>query len=136
MKYIRFIRLPLQIIVIINQIIFFIETVRLFVHGYVVIWGQTVEQSWEAMLSTLMLVAICEVVSFLEAVLFFVSERCRHSLLYIAAVFFNAILFLTMAYYSYYSEVGTVICIVSYFILFVFRIVNLSSGIAAGIRKS
>ena len=109
-------RLPIQIISILLQVYFFIETIRL----------HTVENTWSGMLFTLVVVAGCEVLSFVESILFVISKHNFHSFLYLAAVVVNAMLFMNLAYYT---EMGTVVCIVSYSLLFAFRIINLVTNI-------
>lgn len=130
MKNVRYFRLPLQMLIIFLQIVFFLETVRLHMYGYIVLLG-IVYTDWNAMLSTLVLVAYTEFISFGEALLFFQSQRNAHSILNLVAVFVNAVLFCTMAYYT---EIGTIMCLAFYGALLVLRVVNLICNIC-DIRK-
>ena len=119
-KYI--IRLPFQIIALLLQIYFIVETIRLYLCGYVMYMGEPIESAWFSMLFTLVVVVVCEVVSFIEAILFVSFKKNLYSKIYLALTIANACCFMTMAYYS---TVGTTICLLCYAILFVLRVVNL-----------
>ena len=121
MKVKCIVRLPLQIIALLLQFYFIVETIRLYCCGYVTYMGDPVESSWFSMLFTLIVVAACEVVSFVEAIIFVRTKRNVYSKIYLALVIVNACCFMTMAYYS---TLGTIICLLFYAILFVLRIIN------------
>ena len=122
MKAKSMIRLPFQLIALLLQIYFITETIRLYVCGYVMYMGEPIESAWFSMLFTLLIVIACEIVSFVEAVLFVSFKHNLYSILYLMLIIANACCFMTMAYYS---TVGTIICLSLYSILFVLRVVNL-----------
>ena len=117
------IRLPLQIIALLLQFYFIVETIRFYCCGYVMYEGEPIESSWYSMLFTLIVVTACEVVSFVEAILFASFKKNVYSKIYLALVIVNACCFMNMAYYSI---PGTIICLSFYAILAVLRIVNLT----------
>ena len=100
---------------------FFVETVRLYLHDYVIICGQEARNPFFAMLSTLLIVIACELVSLVDLVLFFESRKNKFRFVYLGLFLLNALFFMTMAYYS---TAGTVVCMVSYGVLYVVRLVN------------
>ena len=118
----KYIRLPIQVIALLLQIYYFIETIRLYTCGYVVYGGKPIESSWFSLLFTLLVVFACEILSFADAVLLLVSKRNIYNFIYLAATVENAFLFMGLAYYS---TVGTIVCISFYALLFIARIVNL-----------
>ena len=123
MKVKCIVRLPLQIIALLLQFYFIVETIRLYCCGYVIYEGEPIESSWFSMLFTLLVVVACEVLSFVEAILFASFKKNVYSKIYLAFVIVNACCFMTMAYYS---TPGTIICLSFYAILTVLRIVNLT----------
>ena len=118
----KYIRLPIQITALFLQTYFFVETIRLHICGYIVYGGRPMESAWFSMLFTLLVVVACEILSFTDAVLSLISNRNVCNFIYLAAIVVNAILFMSLAYYS---TVGTIVCISFYALLFVARIVNL-----------
>lgn len=122
MKAKKIIRLPFQSIALFLQIYFIVETIRLYVCGYVMYMGEPIESAWFSMLFTLLVVVACEVVSLIDAILFVISKKNLYSKMYLGLVLINACFFMTMAYYS---VVGTTICLSFYAMLFVLRGVNL-----------
>lgn len=131
--FIKKLRLPLQIIAILLQVYFIIETARLYTCGYVMFMGEPVGPGWFSMLFTLVIVVGCEVISFLDAFLFVISKRNKYSVIYLMLVILNALLFMTLAYYS---MPGTVICLVYYAVLFILRIINLGLNVVDIVRKT
>ena len=115
-------RLPFQALALLLQLYFIIETIRLYICGYVVYMGDPIESSWFSMLFTLIVVVACEVVSMLDAIMLVVIKRSKYSVVYLVLILINAFIFMSMAYYS---AIGTIICLSSYAILFVLRIINL-----------
>ena len=95
--------------------------------------GEPVSSGWFSMLFTLVIVVGCEVISFLDAFLFVISKRNKYSVIYLILVILNALLFMTLAYYS---MPGTVICLISYGVLFILRIINLGLNAIDIIRKT
>ena len=102
------------------QIDFIIKTIPLFFHGCVECLGQPMN-SFHSMVFTLIIV-VCEIVSFADAVLFAIFKRSVYSFVYLALFVANAANFMKMAYYS---NAGTAICFISYGLLFVLRVLNL-----------
>lgn len=127
------IRLPFQVIALILQTYFIVETIRLYLYGYVMYQGEAIEDSWFAMLFTLTVVAVCETISFVETLLFVKAKKSEYSKFYLILFIVNASCFLTMAYYS---VIGTTICMVCYGILFIVRIVNLVLNFVNVFKKS
>ena len=117
----KIVRLPIQIMAILLQTYFIVETIHLYTRGYVTFMGAPIENAWFSLLFTLLVVVACEVISFVDAVLFVVSKHNVYSFLYLAIFKINAVCFMTLAYNS---GVGTILCMVLYAILFVLRIVN------------
>jgi len=134
----KFVRFPIQILSILLQLYFWIETIRLYTQGYVLFLGDPVENGWFALLTTLIIVIVCEFISFLEAMMFVVSTRSivsAHSIysyIYLALVIINAIFFSTMIYYS---SIGTYIGLTFYLILFVIRILNCIQNFVGMFKK-
>ena len=121
-KALNKIRLPFQIIALLLQCYMIVETVRLFLQGYVMYMGAPIESPWFSMLFTLLVVTASEAVSLIDAILFVTCKKSPYAKIYLGLVIANACCFMTMAYYS---TVGTTICLVFYGILFVLRVVNL-----------
>lgn len=115
-------RLPMQILAILLQVYFFVQTVFLLVTGHCTYMGELQESSWGSMLYTLLIVIGCEMVSLPEAILQIKSTRGAYRRVYFFAMIGNAMLFLSLAYYT---VPGTVLCMISYVVLFVLRIINL-----------
>lgn len=121
-RKVKIARIPVQIIAILLQIYFIVETIRLYLYGYVMYMGEPIESAWFSMLFTLCVVVVCEVVSLVDAILFIKSKKSVYSKIYLTLVIVNAVFFMTMAYYS---VIGTTVCMSVYAVLFVARIVNL-----------
>ena len=119
---IKILRVPFQVIALIIQSYFIIETIRLYTVGYVVFNGNAVGNPWFSLLFTLLIVIACEVVSFIEVVLFVISKHNMYSFINLALFILNAILFMTVIYYY---AVGTVIGLSLYASIYILRIVNL-----------
>ena len=100
---------------------FFVETFRLHWDGYVILLGDENRHPFFAMLSTLLIVIACELVSLVDLVLFFESKKNKFCYVYLGLFLLNALFFVTMAYYS---TAGTIVCMVSYGVLYVARLVN------------
>ena len=108
-------RLPFQLIALLLQSYFIVETIGMFVI-------EQTEEKWFSMLFTLLIVIACEVFSFIDILLFVISKHNKYSFINLAVFIINALLFMTVIYYS---SVGTVIGLSFYVVLFVIRIVNL-----------
>ena len=80
------IRFPFQIIALLLQIYFIVETIRLYFCGYVMYMGEPIESAWFSMLFTLLVVVACEVVSFIEAILFANSKKNAYSKIYLVII--------------------------------------------------
>lgn len=115
-------RLPLQILALFLHVRFAMETLRLHLRGYVIFFGETNDDAWTAMLATLAIVTVCETISLVEAILFAASTQTKYAKAYLVMVVINAGLFITMAYYT---TPGTVVCMASYAVLLVLRVINL-----------
>lgn len=122
MRKLLFIRLPLQLLMLFLQTYFFIETVRLYLHGYIMYAGEPIENAWFAMLFTLLVVVACEIVAFIDGILFLISKPSAYSIVYFIMIIFNALVFITCAYYT---TPGTILCMIIYGVLFIARILNL-----------
>lgn len=127
------IRLPIQVIALFLQTYFFIETIRLYVCGYVMYMGNPIENAWYSMLFTLLVVVVCEFFSLRDAILFFASKKNRYSKIYLALIILNACLFMSLAYYS---TIGTVVCLSFYSVLFVIRVINLILNFVDVLKKT
>ena len=121
----RIARLSMQALALLLQTYFIVETIRLYISGYVMYMGEPIESAWFSMLFTLLVVVACELISFVEGILFMITNQNIYSKIYFVLIFINAGAFMTMAYYS---TVGTIICLSIYTALFVLRIVNLVSN--------
>ena len=132
MKKLCLIRLPLQLLMMFLQTYFFIETVRLYLYGYVMYAGEPIESSWFSMLFTLLVVTGCELVAFVESILLLASKQGKRRFLYFVMVLINAMVFVTCAYYT---TVGTIVCLVFYLLLYLFRIVHLISNLSCIFKK-
>ena len=73
------IRFPFQIIALLLQIYFIVETIRLYFCGYVMYMGESIESAWFSMLFTLLVVIACEMVSFIDAILFVSFKKNKYS---------------------------------------------------------
>ena len=111
----KVVRIPFQIIALLLQTCFVTKTIDLFLN-------KTGEDAWFSMLFTLLIVIACEVVSFIEIVLFVISKHNVYSFINLALFIINVILFMTVIYYH---SVGTVIGLSLYAALYILRIVNL-----------
>ena len=114
-KSIKAIRIQYQIIALFLQTCFAVKTIDMFLN-------KTGEDAWFAMLFTLIIVIACEVVSFIDIILFLVSKRNIYSFINLALFIINAIFFMTV---NYYYSVGTIIGLSIYAALYILRIVNL-----------
>lgn len=128
----KYVRLPIQVTAILLQIYFFVETIRLYTNGYVMFLGTPVDSGFNSMLFLLLVVIACEVISFVEAILFVIAKRNIYPKLYMALLLVNAYIFCTMAFYD---QTKTIICLSVYAVLFVFRIVNLILNSVAILKK-
>ena len=127
MKFVtKVVRIPFQIIALLLQTCFFIKTIDLFLN-------KTGEDAWFSMLFTLLIVIACEVVSFIEIVLFVISKHNVYSFINLALFIINVILFMTVIYY--YS-VGTVIGLSFYAVIYILRIVNLVLNVIDTCKKT
>lgn len=115
-------RLPMQILAILLQVYFFVQTAFFLLTGHCTYMGELVESSWASLLYTLLIVIGCEIVSLPEAILQIKSTRGPYRFVYFFIMLNNALTFLSMAYYT---VPGTVLCMISYVVLFVLRIINL-----------
>ena len=113
---IKLIRIPFQIIALLLHTYFILKTIDM-------ILNKSGEEGWFALLFTLLIVIACEVVSFIDIILFIISKHNIYSFINLALFIINAILFMTVIYY--YS-IGTVIGLSLYAALYILRIVNLA----------
>ena len=122
MKKLSLIRLPLQLLMLFLQTYFFIETLRLNLHGYIMYAGEPMENSWFAMLFTLLVVVACELLALADGVLLLITKPTVYNIVYFIIILFNAFVFTTCVYYT---TVGTIFCMIIYAVLFIARILNL-----------
>ena len=108
-------RLPFQIFALLLQVWFIIETIKMLLY-------KSGEEGWFALLFTLLIVIACEVVSFVDIILFVISKHNLYSFINLALYVVNAVLFMTVIYYD---SVGTVIGLSLYAVIFILRIINL-----------
>ncbi len=116
MKSVRF---TTQIIVLLLQIYFFIETLLLHTVGHAFFPFKPIESGWISMIFTLLIVLGCEIFGLIDALLAVLSKRSLYRFIYLALVLVNALLFVNFAYYS---TPGTVVCLSFYAVLFLLRI--------------
>lgn len=128
----KIVRLPLQILALLLHTYFIVETVRLFVDSYILHPGESSEEGWFAMLFTLLIVIACEVISFLDVIIFVITEFGVYSIIYLVLMIANAYCFMNLAYYS---AAGTIISMTLYAILYVLRIINLVHNSADLLKK-
>ncbi len=95
--------------------------------------GEPIGTSWFSMLFTLLVVVGCEIISFIDAILFVKTKKTKFSKLYLALIIINALCFRGM---MYYTAPGTIICLVSYALLFAIRIRNLVENTADIIKRA
>ncbi len=112
---IKSVRIPFQIIALLLQSYFIFLTVDLFLN-------KSGEGAWSALLFTLLIVIACEVVSFVDIILFVISKHNIYSFINLALFIVNVILYMNV---TYYSSIGTIIGLLLYAALYIIRIVNL-----------
>ena len=112
-------RFTAQIVVLVLQIYFFVQTLLLHTTGSAVFPFKPIGDGWTSMKFTLMVVLFCEIFALADAILALLSRRSIYGFAYLALLLINAYLFRTMAYYS---TAGTVVCMILYTVLFVLRI--------------
>ena len=128
----KIVRLPLQILALLLQTYFIVETVRLFVDSYILHPGESSEEGWFAMLFTLLIVIACEVISIFDVIIFVITEFGVYSIIYLVLMIANAYCFMNLAYYS---AAGTIISMTLYAILYILRIINLVHNSADLLKK-
>ena len=112
---IKLIRIPFQIIALLLHTYFVFKTTEMFLN-------KTGEDAWFSMLFTLLIVIACEVVSFIDIILFVISKHNIYSYINLLLFIINVIFFMTV---NYYYSVGTVIGLSLYAALYILRVVNL-----------
>ena len=112
---IKLIRIPFQIIALLLHTYFVFKTTEMFLN-------KTGEDAWFSMLFTLLIVIACEVVSFIDIILFVISKHNIYSYINLSLFIINVIFFMTV---NYYYSVGTVIGLSLYAALYILRVVNL-----------
>ena len=112
---IKLIRIPFQIIALLLHTYFVFKTTEMFLN-------KTGEDAWFSMLFTLLIVIACEVVSFIDIILFVISKHNVYSYINLSLFIINVIFFRTV---NYYYSVGTVIGLSLYAALYILRVVNL-----------
>ena len=112
---IKSIRIPFQIIALLLHTYFVFKTTEMFLN-------KTGEDAWFSMLFTLLIVIACEVVSFIDIILFVISKHNIYSYINLSLFIINVIFFMTV---NYYYSVGTVIGLSLYAALYILRVVNL-----------
>ena len=112
---IKLIRIPFQIIALLLHTYFVFKTTEMFLN-------KTGEDAWFSMLFTLLIVIACEVVSFIDIILFVISKHNIYSYINLSVFIINVIFFMTV---NYYYSVGTVIGLSLYAALYILRVVNL-----------
>ena len=112
---IKLIRIPFQIIALLFHTYFVFKTTEMFLN-------KTGEDAWFSMLFTLLIVIACEVVSFIDIILFVISKHNTYSYINLSLFIINVIFFMTV---NYYYSVGTVIGLSLYAALYILRVVNL-----------
>ena len=111
----KLIRIPFQIIALLLHTYFVFKTTEMFLN-------KTGENAWFSMLFTLLIVIACEVVSFIDIILFVISKHNIYSYINLSLFIINVIFFMTV---NYYYSVGTVIGLSLYAALYILRVVNL-----------
>lgn len=129
---IKTVRLFLQGTALFFQVYFFIETLRLYSSGYILFAGEAIESYWFSMLFTLLVVVATEFLNLIDSVIYIVLKRNIYSVVNLVLLICNAVLFISLAYYT---TVGTVICITFYIFLFIVRIVNFILGMVKTFKK-
>ena len=112
---IKLIRIPFQIIALLLLTYYIFKTIDMFLN-------KTGEDAWFSMLFTLLIVIACEVVSFIDIILFVISKHNIYSYINLSLFIINVIFFMTV---NYYYSVGTVIGLSLYAALYILRVVNL-----------
>ena len=112
---IKLIRIPFQIIALLLHTYFVFKTTEMFLN-------KTGEDAWFSMLFTLLIVIACEVISFIDIILFVISKHNIYSYINLLLFIINVIFFMTV---NYYYSVGTVIGLSLYAALYILRVVNL-----------
>ena len=112
---IKQIRIPFQIIALLLHTYYIFKTIDMFLN-------KTGEDAWFSMLFTLLIVIACEVVSFIDIILFVISKHNIYSYINLSLFIINVIFFMTV---NYYYSVGTVIGLSLYAALYILRVVNL-----------
>ena len=112
---IKLIRIPFQIIALLLHTYFVFKTTEMFLN-------KTGEDAWFSMLFTLLIVIACEVVSFIDIILFVISKHNIYSYINLSLFIINVIFFMTV---NYYYSVGMVIGLSLYAALYILRVVNL-----------
>ena len=112
---IKLIRIPFQIIALLLHTYFAFKTTEMFLN-------KTGEDAWFSMLFTLLIVIACEIVSFIDIILFVISKHNIYSYINLSLFIINVIFFMTV---NYYYSVGTVIGLSLYAALYILRVVNL-----------
>ena len=112
---IKSVRIPFQIIALLLHTYFVFKTTEMFLN-------KTGEDAWFSMLFTLLIVIACEVVSFIDIILFVISKHNMYSYINLSLFIINVIFFMTV---NYYYSVGTVIGLSLYAALYILRVVNL-----------
>ena len=112
---IKLIRIPFQIIALLLHTYFVFKTTETFLN-------KTGENALFSMLFTLLIVIACEVVSFIDIILFVISKHNIYSYINLSLFIINVIFFMTV---NYYYSVGTVIGLSLYAALYILRVVNL-----------
>ena len=112
----KIIRIPFQLIALMFHTYFIVKTVELFLNK---LGG---EEGWFALLFTLLIVIACEIVSFIDIILFVISKHNIYSYINLLLFIINVIFFMNV---NYYYSVGTVIGLSLYAALYILRVVNL-----------
>ena len=126
------VRLTAQIVAILLQIYFFIQTILFLACGFAIFPFKPIEDAWLSMIFTLLIVAACELASLTEGILLAISTRSIYSYAYVALSAIVAVLFMKLAYYS---TAGTVVCLSLYSILFVWRAIVITRDLIAISQK-
>ncbi len=108
-------RLPFQIITLCLHVWFIVKAVQMFTF-------KDGEDAWFAMLAGLLIVIACEIVAFFDILLFVISKHDVYSFINLALYVTNAVFFMKV---TFYSNVGTVIGLSLYAVIFILRVINL-----------
>ena len=125
-------RLTAQIVAILLQIYFFIQTILFLACGHAIFPFKPIEDAWLSMIFTLLIVAACELASLTEGILQVIMKRSILSYAYVALTVIVMVLFMKFAYYS---TPGTVVCLSLYGALFVWRAINITLDLVAILKK-